>query len=66
VFLAVEDGGRSCTFIVYLGLPEALCVVDGAVVVYACREEVWCAFLGRGGLDGEHGGGGGYALRGVC
>jgi len=40
------------TFVVCLGLPVPLRVVDGAVVVYACGEEVWRAGLGVGGVDG--------------
>lgn len=39
------------TFLIDRGCPVAGCVVDGAVVVYACRKEVGCAFLGGGGLD---------------
>jgi len=42
------------TFVVCLGLPIPLRVVDGAVVIYACGEEVWRAGLGVGGVDGEH------------
>jgi hypothetical protein len=33
------------TFLVCGWRPVALCVVDGAIVVYACGEQVWRAFL---------------------
>lgn len=40
-------------------MPVARCVVDGAVVVDACGEEVGGGLLGMGGVEGEHCGGGG-------
>ena len=39
----------------YLGGLVSCSVGNGAVVVYARWEEVWGAFLGVGGVDGQHG-----------
>lgn len=50
-------GKRTCR--VCSGLPVLRCVIYGAVVIYARGEEVWSAFLGAGGLDGQHSFGGG-------
>jgi hypothetical protein len=33
------------TFVISLGLPVSFRVVDGPVVIYACWQEIWCAFL---------------------
>jgi hypothetical protein len=44
-------------FVVGRGRPVARDGVYGAGVVDACGEEVWCSFLGGGGVDCEHFGG---------
>lgn len=54
VEMSAAEVGVLCAFVVCRRSPVSLHVVDGPVVVYACGEEVWCAFLGFGGLDGEH------------
>lgn len=54
--MAAAEVGVVGSFFIRRRLPIPLCVVYGAVMVYSCGEEVWCAFLGGGagcwGLDG--------------
>lgn len=56
---SVQKGRGPCwrvlgTFLVCCWRPIAWCVVDGPIVVYACRQQIWCALLRVRVLYREH------------